>query len=168
MRRKMRLVGIVIAVCFLATATAGAAAHRDSIAGAEYHATSTDGRFAGAASGELPGTWKADVQHTALCISCSRTATITRGSFSLATVVNGLPTLFRGSFSGGTVQVIKTGADCTNQKFAVDGLLAHVHGRPSGTGTGTFTATLTHYRHSIFGKCITYAASITGKLDVGI
>lgn len=163
----MRLLGIVIAACFIATTSAAAATHRDSVTGAEYHATSTDGRFAGAASGELPGAWRADVQHTALCISCPRTATITRGTFSLATIVHGLPTLFRGSFSGGTVQVIKPGGDCTNQKFVVDGLLSNVHGRPAAAGTGTFTATLIHYRHSILGKCITYAASITGKLDIG-
>ena len=163
----MRLFGVVIAVCFIAAANAAAATHRDSVAGAEYRATSTDGRFAGAASGELPGTWKADVHHTALCISCSSTATITSGSFTLATIVDGLPALFRGSFSGGTVQVIKPGADCTNQKFAVDGLLSRVHGRVAGTGGGTFTATLTHYRHSIFGRCVTYAASIRGTLDIG-
>jgi len=35
-----------------------------------------------------------------------------------------------------------------------------------GAGSGAFTATLTHYRHSILGHCITYAASVSGTLSL--
>jgi len=36
----------------------------------------------------------------------------------------------------------------------------------TGTGTGTFSGTLRHYRTKIFGHCVTYAASITGSFTV--
>ena len=63
------------------TAAFAAQSYTDTVSGHEYYATSTDGKFAGTATGSLPGTWNADVQHTTLCISCSTTATITGGSF---------------------------------------------------------------------------------------
>src|SRR5689334_24068115 len=47
------------------------------------------------------------VQHTKLCPSCTPTATITGGSFELATTHNGAPALVSGDFVGGTVQVTK-------------------------------------------------------------
>jgi hypothetical protein len=68
----------------LASGAAAATTYTDTISGYEYYATSTDGKFAGTASGPLPGSWVADVQHTPLCLSCATTATITGGSFSLA------------------------------------------------------------------------------------
>jgi hypothetical protein len=149
-------------------ATTAAATYTDTVTGYEYYATSTDGRFAGTASGALPGTWNTEVQHTALCPSCPSTATITGGSFSLATIYHSLPTLFSGSLRGGTVRVTNPGPNCSKQTFAVEGILGNVHGWFTGTGSGTFTATLTHYRHSLFGTCVTYAASISGTLSIGI
>ena len=35
-------------------------------------------------------------------------------------------------------------------------------------GTGTFAATLTHYRTEIFGQCLTYSASVTGSAVAGL
>ena len=159
----MLVVGI--ALCGPASSLA-AQTYSDTVGGYEYYATSTDGKFAGIAAGALPGSWNADVQHTALCISCSTTATITGGSFSLATALNSIPTLITGRFSGGTVQVTNPGANCTNQTFAVDGTLGNVGAWYGGTGGGTFKATLTHYRYSVFGSCITYSASVTGTLTL--
>jgi len=157
------VIGIALCspVAALATRT-----YSDTISGHEYYATSTDGKFAGSASGALPGSWNADVQHTALCISCSTTATITGGSFLLATTLNSVPTLITGTFRGGSVQVTNSGTNCTNQTFAVNGILGNVGPWYGGTGSGAFTATLTHYRHSIFGSCITYGASVTGTLPL--
>jgi hypothetical protein len=169
MRRSRILLVLLVAGIALAVpaATTAAATSSDTVTGYEYYATSTDGRFAGTATGDLPGTWNAEVQHTALCLSCPSTATITGGSFTLATVDNSLPTVFSGSFSGGTVQVTNPGANCTNQTFAVNGVLSNVHSWFTATGSGTFTATLTHYRHSLFGTCVTYAAKISGTLGIG-
>jgi hypothetical protein len=143
-----------------------AQAYSDTISGHEYYYTSTDGRFAGSASGALLGHWNANVQHTKLCLSCTPTATVTGGSFSLATTLHGIPTLVTGTFTGGTVQVINKGAHCTNQTFAVHGILGSVGPWYRGHGTGTFTTTLTHYRTSVLGSCVTYGASVKGTLGL--
>lgn len=168
----MRVTKSIFAVAALATAlilsanATAATSYTDTISGYEYYATSTDGRFTGTASGALPGRWNADVRHTALCIGCPTTATITGGSFQLATTLNSIPTLITGRFSGGTVQVSNPGTGCTNQTFAVNGILSDVGPWYTGTGSGTFAATLTHYRHSVFGYCVTYSASVTGTLTL--
>ena len=52
----------------------------------------------------LPGDWNADVRHTPLCISCTPTATITGGSFLLATALDSIPTLVTGTSTSRTVQ----------------------------------------------------------------
>lgn len=142
-----------------------ATTYTDTVSGVEYWATSTQGKFTGKATGQLPGYWNATVDHTPLSLAAMPTATITGGSFELATLVNGVPTLVTGTFaSGGTVTVMNVGANCTNQKFAVDGPLDNVGPWYTGTGTGTFAVTLTHYRTRIFGSCVTYSASVTGSL----
>jgi hypothetical protein len=157
------VIGIVLCV---PTAAFAARTYTDMVSGHEYYPTSTDGKFAGTATGSLPGTWNADVQHTALCISCSTTATITGGSFLLASALNSIPTLITGKFSGGTVQVTNVGVNCTNQTFDVNGILSNVGPWYNGSGDGTFTATLTHYRYRLFGSCITYGASVAGTLTL--
>lgn len=157
------ILGLVAAALAPSRATASST-YSDTLSGYEYWASSTDGKFAGTASGALPGSWNADVQHTALCLSCTPTAAITGGSFSLSTVNHYVPTLVTGRFTGGTVQVINPGASCTNQTFAVNGILGSVGTWWSGSGSGTFTVTLTHYRHYVFGTCVTYGASVAGSL----
>ena len=151
----------VVALCASASASA-AHTYNDTISGYEYYFTSTDGRFAGTASGALPGSWNADVRHTPLCASCTPTATITGGSFSLAATY----TLVTGRFTGGTVQITNPGANCTNQTFDVEGVLRDVGRWYGGSGTGTFSAILTHYRHRLFGICVTYAASVRGAISL--
>lgn len=47
---------------------------------------------------------------------------------------------------------------CGKQVYGVSGTVA------STAGTGSFTATLTHYRTSVFGVCVPYFATITGSL----
>lgn len=168
MSSRRLIIFLIAAFTLLVTPATAAAAqtYGDTVSGYEYAFTSTDGRFAGTASGALPGPWNADVQHTPLCLSCTPTATITGGSFSLATTHNGLPALVSGAFVGGTVQVTNPGSNCTNQTFAVDGILGNVGWWSSGSGSGRFTVTLTHYRHSVFGRCVTYGASVRGTLSL--
>ena len=164
-----RLIILLAATLALMVATPTAIAaqtYSDTVSGYEYAFTSTDGKFGGSASGSLPGAWNADVQHTPLCLSCTPTATITGGSFSLATTHDGAPALVSGDFVGGTVQVTNAGANCTFQKFAVNGILGNVGWWTSGNGSGTFNVTLTHYRRSIFGRCVTYGASVRGTLSL--
>lgn len=165
MHRRQALLILALAVLVLCAAGSAAAAqsHVDAISGHEYFFTSTDGKFAGTASGALSGYWNADVQHTPLCGPCTPTATITGGSFEL---LHGVSTLVTGDFTGGSVQVTNGGAGCTNQTFAVNGVLGNVGPWYSGAGSGLFSATLTHYRRSILGSCITYAASVAGTLTL--
>jgi hypothetical protein len=167
MNPRRLIIPLVAALALVAPATAAAAqTYSDTISGYEYAFTSTDGKFAGTASGALPGSWNADVQHTPLCLSCTPTATITGGSFSLATTHNGFPALVAGAFVGGTVQVTNVGSNCSNQTFAIKGVLGNVGWWSSGSGSGTFMATLTHYRHSVFGSCVAYGASVKGTLSL--
>ena len=166
--RKLWLVLVVVAAthALVPARVSASSTYTDALSGYEYWASSTDGKFAGTASGALSGGWNADVQHTALCLSCSPTATITGGSFSLTTVLRDVPTLVTGRFTGGTVQVVDPGANCTRQTFTVSGLLGDVGAWWSGSGGGTFGVTLTHYRRSIFGRCVTYGASVAGTLAI--
>jgi hypothetical protein len=165
MHRRQALLILALAVLVLSTAGGAAAAaqsYADAITGHEYFFTSTDGKFAGSASGTLSGYWNADVQHTPLCGSCTPTATISGGSFQL---LHGT-TLLTGDFTGGSVQVTNSGAGCTNQTFDVNGMLGDVGAWYSGSGSGIFSVTLTHHRRLIFGSCITYAASVAGTLSL--
>jgi hypothetical protein len=155
------LVAALVVAASATAATSAAATYADALKGVEVAATSTQGTFVGTASGALPGQWAATVDHTPL----SPDATLTGGSFSIATTLNGLPTLVTGSFSGGTV-TFATGSGCTNQQFTIDGTLDHVGTWYTGAGSGTFVGTLTHYRTSIFGRCITYSASVTGSVTL--
>ena len=152
----------VVVLCSIPSSALASQTYTDTITGHEYFFTSTDGRFAGYATGNLPGAWNTDVKHTALCLACTPTATITGGSFSLATTY----AVVTGSFTGGTVQVINPGANCTNQTFDVEGNLGHVGRWSGGSGTGRFSATLTHYRHRILGACLTYGATVGGRLSL--
>ncbi len=168
MNVRSRLLSVVIALLAVAAAqtAAFAASYSDAVSGVEIFATSTEGRFAGNASGALPGYWYADVVHTPLAGS-PQTAAITGGSFDLSTTVSGQPALVTGVFSGGSV--VQTGGftGCTNQTYSVTGNLTNVGPYGGGqTGTGTFGAVLTHYQYSSYGYCITYAASIAGIVDL--
>jgi hypothetical protein len=141
---------------------ATAPTYSEPISGLEYAAAATRGSFAGAALGAVPGPWSATVDHTPLGTS----ATITDGDFSLATYRDGALTTITGHFTAGTVQQLSGFTGCVDQRYAVNGLLGEVGFRSAGNGTGTFAATLTHYRTKIFGHCLTYSASISGSLSL--
>ena len=151
------------AALFISPASALAATtSSDSISGYEYAATSTQGRFVGIASGALPGAWSVTVDHTPLGTS----ATITGGDFHLATHLDGTLKAVAGDFTGGTVTQLSGFTGCASQRYAVHGVLGHVGPGSAGRGTGTFAATLTHYRTEIFGQCVTYSASVSGSLSL--
>jgi hypothetical protein len=158
---------VLICVAVLAAVLAplaSAATYTDTLKGIEIAASSTEGTFAGTASGALPGSWTVVVDHTPLS---SSGATITSGDFTIETVLNNLPTLVTGTLAtGGTVTVVNAGFGCTNQKFAIYAPLVDVGPWHGGPGTGLFTGTLTHYRYSVFGRCITYSASVSGGVTV--
>jgi hypothetical protein len=134
----------------------------DSISGLEYAATPAQGRFAGIASGALPGAWSVTVDHTPLGTS----AAITGGAFHLATRLDGKLTVITGNITRGTVRQLSGFTGCASQRYAVTGVLDHVGPGSVGRGTGALAATLTHYRTEIFGQCVTYSASVSGSLSL--
>jgi hypothetical protein len=136
--------------------------YTDAIAGREIFATSTLGVFAGAATGDLNGSWSAFVYHTPL----SPSAIIRGGSFALATTVSGSAATVSGTFVyGGTVTQELAGANCTKQTYKVQATLVGV-GVGGGDGTGTFEGTLTHLRRVLWARCITTGATITGVVTL--
>jgi hypothetical protein len=154
---------VAAAALFISPAAAVAATtSSDSVSGLEYAATSTQGRFVGIASGALPGAWSVTVDHTPLGTS----ATITDGTFHLATHLDGTLTAVTGDFTGGTVTQLSGFTGCVNQRYAVNGVLGDVGSGSVRSGIGTFVATLTHHRTTIFGHCVTYSASVSGSLSL--
>jgi hypothetical protein len=153
----------VAAALFISPASARAApSFADSISGYEYAATSAQGRFVGLASGALPGAWSGIVDHTPLGTS----ATITGGEFHLATRLDGRLTAIAGAFTAGTVTELTGFTGCANRRYAVTGVLGDLGPGSAGRGTGTFRATLTHYRTTILGHCVTYSARVSGSLSL--
>jgi len=163
MRWRVWMVPVVAAAALFASpAAAIAATSSDSVSGLEYAATSTQGRFVGIASGALPGAWSVTVDHTPLGTS----AAITGGDFHLATRLDGTLTVLTGDFTRGTVRQLSGFTGCADQRYAVNGVLGGVGPGSAGRGTGTFAATLTHYRTEIFGQCVTYSATVSGSLSL--
>jgi len=156
--------GLLVAVAAVVLAlapSAAAATYADSVSGIEIYATSTQGTFVGQASGDLPGSWEVTVDHTPL----SPNATITGGDLNISTTLGGTPTLVTGTLTGGSVTLAPS-SGCTNQQYTIDATLGGVGTWHSGTGNGMFTGTLTHYRANIFGRCITYSASVNGSVTL--
>ena len=158
------MVPVVAAAALIISPAAAIAAttSSDSISGLEYAATSAQGRFLGIASGALPGAWSVTVDHTPLGTS----AAITGGDFHLVTRLDGTLTAVTGDFTGGMVRQLSGFAGCASQQYAVHGVLGDVGSGSVRRGTGTFAATLTHYRTKIFGHCVTYSASVSGSLSL--
>ena len=111
MRWHRWMVPVLAAAAALCTGPAAAMAattSSDSISGLEYAATSAQGRFAGIASGALPGAWSVTVDHTLLGAS----AAITGGDFHLATRLDGTLTVLTGGFTRGTVRQLSGFTGC--------------------------------------------------------
>ena len=161
------LVGAVVAMAFvLLPGAAGAAVSATyKVSGFEYSATSTEGKFAGYAVGSSgdAALWNADVEHQALSASCllSGCSVLPGGSIAIAT--SGGDTV-GGSFTGGSITLVRQDAGCAKQIFHVVGEVA----TSFGDGTATFDVALTHYRKSFFGQCVTYSATIGRDTTDGI
>jgi hypothetical protein len=165
LHRRIAAVVLVASLLVLVPVTAGAATktYRFGISGTEVSATSTTGRFVGAASGSALGTWYAEVVHDPLGGGVgARVAIQSGGSFGMALAQADPAYVVSGQFSGGTITTINPGARCTDQVYAVDGDLRNV----SVTGAGQFAATLTHHRRSVLGRCWLYAATVAGTVTL--
>jgi hypothetical protein len=126
-----------------------AAAYTDTLTGTEIPPiSSTLGTFVGVGTGQLPAAWRVQIAHDPL--ASGPTVAITGGAFALVSR-NGA--LLGGPVSGGSVTVTDRGSRCRSQTY-------HVVASFPG---GTFDGTLTHHRRSFFGRCVIYAATITGR-----
>jgi hypothetical protein len=150
---------MIVAVPGVATAAPG---YSVAVHGVEYSYSATLGRFAGTASGELPGLWNATVEHTPL----SPHATITGGQLRLELTGPGDGGTVRGAFQSGTIRRTDGGTGCTNEVFEVSGALHDVTGLGEAARAGSFTVTLTHLNKQLFGRCVSYGATVRGTLSV--
>jgi hypothetical protein len=163
MRRALiAAVAAALASVALVVAVAAAAISPSyDVVGIETAVTPTQGTFVGTGlgSGGDGLIWKAVVDHTALSTNPSAPASITGGTLAALSFQNGERLPFGGVFTGGTVTydpARSSSAACGNQVFDVEGTLA------LDVGTGAFSVYLTHYRVRLFGRCITFAASVAG------
>jgi len=167
MKRPALSIALALGASLVLTVTAAASStYTEWIHGGELpNATPTEGQFVGEATGSFAGTWYIDVKHQDLS---HHPAYITGGSFRLNTVINGWPDAIHGSFTPwhGTVSQLSGFSGCTNQRFSVHGELYGV-GPESENGSGTFSATLTHYRANLwFAGCVVYSASVSGTVSL--
>jgi hypothetical protein len=148
----------------LGMTAAASSTYTEWISGSELpNATSTEGQFVGEATGSFAGGWYIDVKHQPLWYS---TVYVTGGSFRLNSFINGWPAAIKGSFVpySGTVKQLSGFSGCTNQRYSVNGRMTNV-GDGGGSGTGSFNATLTHYRANVWlVGCVVYAASVSGTV----
>src|SRR5688572_25436023 len=161
------IVAGVITAAALAALPVAADAAPDSttfrVQGVEIVFTSTRATFVGYGRGTAGdrSAWKAVVDHTPLS---SVPASITGGRFSMATLSPTPSTDFVvGAFTGGTIKVVNPGLGCTNQTFDVSGSVGDVRTSTSSGGSGAFAVRLTHHRFRVLGRCVTYAATVTGS-----
>ena len=163
---------LVTAAALATLAAAPAASARPAstsfaIVGYEYAFTSTVGSFAGTGHGNAgdSAAWNARVVHDPLG---STPTYVNGGSFAMTTRGSGGHLDYAtGAFTrqGGTITVIDPGAGCTNQRYRVTGTLHNVATRTTSAGSGRFVATLTHFRHSLLGHCLIYAARVSGTVS---
>lgn len=170
MRRQLGtvLAGVVTGLALVvlpAAAVAAPASETFDIQGAEIAFTSTRGTFIGYGEGSANegSAWKAVVDHTPLS---SQPVVITGGRFSMGTASLAPSADFVvGAFTGGTITEINPGIGCTKQTFRVSGTVGNVSTSTTSGGTGLFDVVLSHHRMSVFGRCVTYAATVSGSVD---
>jgi hypothetical protein len=165
-RRSLLLLvtALAAAVALPASAAAAPASTVFAVSGHEYAFTPTVGCFAGTAVGNAGdrAAWNTCVEHDPLgsvptYVNGGRFAMTTRSPAGRYDFVTGTFV-----YHGGTIETIDPGANCTNQRYLVTGALEDVSTSTTSGGSGRFSVTLTHFRTRIFGRCITYRASVVG------
>jgi hypothetical protein len=157
----------VAALALPAAASAAPASTTFSIVGYEYAFTSTVGSFAGTGAGNAGDTavWNASVEHDPLG---STPTYVNGGSFQMATRSPSWRfDTVRGTFAyrGGMITRLNPDAPpCANEQYLVTGTLRGVTTSTTTGGSGIFSAVLTHYRVSFFGRCVIYKARVVGNV----
>jgi hypothetical protein len=169
-----------LALAVVGTTSVSATSHETVVSGFEMYATSTEGRFSGTATGQgqngLWGAWSIVVDHTTLD-PCGQASTVpcawvTGGSFALA-VTSPTVEYVTGTFNpqdrlsvpgADGISVLQAGWNCTTQEFKITDGLSHVGTGSQPSGSGRFVGYLWHHRHWVFGRCLTYAATVQGNV----
>jgi len=149
-----------------ASASAAPASTSFAVTGFEYAFTPTVGLFAGRGTGNAGdrAAWNTYVEHDPLG---STETYVNGGSLQMTTrSPAGTYDWVTGEFvyHGGMITTIDPGTNCTNQRYLVTGALKNVSTSTTSRGKGTFAVTLTHYRASFLGRCVTYSASVVGTV----
>jgi hypothetical protein len=171
-RRTACAAAVLASAALVAVAAAWAAISPTyTVAGVEVAVTPQEGTFVGVGTGSTGDklVWKAVVGHTPLSTDPASPATVTGGSLTAASLFEDTITPLTGTFTGGTITfdpALSSSTACGKQVFDVSGTLALAGG--SSTGTGSFDVLLTHHRVSLFGRCITFAASVHGAPGLGV
>jgi hypothetical protein len=167
-RSSVTLFLAIAALALPAGASAAPASTVFAISGNEYAFTSTVGSFAGTGQGNAGdrAVWNTSVQHDPLG---SVPTYVNGGSFQMVTSSpTGHVDSVTGTFvyHGGTITPIPPpGPGCRNQQFLVTDTLHDVATTTSSGGSGSFSAVLTHYRISLFGRCFIYNARVVGTVS---
>jgi hypothetical protein len=160
----------ILAVAALVVAAGAAATPASSsfaIVGYEDAFTSTVGSIAGSGSGNAGdgAAWNARVEHDPLgsnptYVNGGSVAMTTRSPAGHLDFVTGDV-----AYQGGTITTVDPGAGCSNPRYLVTGTLEDVATRTTSGGSGSFSATLTHYRYSLLGHCVIYKARVAGTVS---
>jgi hypothetical protein len=165
LRSSIAALAAAAALVLPSAAAAAPASTSFHVVGYEYAFTQTVGSFAGTATGNAGdvGAWNVTVQHDPLGSSPTY---VDGGRFQLATASAAGTDSVTGTldYHGGTITTRNPGAGCTNQRFLVTDTIGNVSTQTTNGGTGSLSVVLTHYRTSVFGRCIIYAARVAGTV----
>lgn len=158
---------VVVAAVFAGAASAAPASSTFAIVGYEYAFTQTVGAFAGTGTGDAgdSAAWNTHVEHDPLG---STPTYVDGGRFELAArSTNGAVDAVTGAivYHGGTITTLDPGAGCTNQRYLVTATLSDVTTATTTGGSGDVQVVLTHYRTSLFGRCLIYKARVAGRVS---
>lgn len=163
--RTIEVILVVVMAFSLPRVAVAALSGSYTVEGVEVAATSREGTFVGSGTGTDgdDAVWQAIVEHQKLSPGCeSSGCAITGGTFSL---VNQDVEAISGTFSSGSIALLREAPGCGIQVFEVVGELTDVTTLTTTGGTGTFRVMLTHFRALYFGRCTTLFAKVSGKVD---
>lgn len=162
-RARWRLVALAaVLLSLLAAPGASAATETYAVGGYEIWPTAYAATFVGTTRDPAGawGGWRATIEHSGVI---SPTGSISGGRAELLLTDR---SSIRATVSGGTVTLVggsETECAAMTHEVSAD-LVDVVRGGRSTVGTGTLSATLVHYRAWVFGRCLTYSASVDGTI----
>jgi hypothetical protein len=162
---RWRIVALAVALLSLVAApTASAATETYAIGGYEIWPTPYAATFVGTTRDAVGawGGWRATIDHSGVI---SPTGSISGGRAELLLTDR---SSIRAAVSGGTVTLVAgSETECAAMTHEVSANLVDVvRGGRSAIGTGTLAATLVHHRAWVFGRCLTYSASVNGTISL--